>query len=149
MGFCSKAITANVNSCSGNLGGITAITLTPIDTTKSAGTMEIIPETAHLESTYAFNASTGVGIWTTNLFIKIGELSATNGTSVNSIAGNNITATITFGNGSSMTIGSATIPAYATAGNVSSGTAYGDDHGIDITVTAKSADVPAITTPTE
>lgn len=145
MGFCSTAVSVNYNPCNGGrLAGITGIKITPIAPSSTGAEMYVIPETAHFESTYAYNQSTGVGIWTTNVFVKIGAIVSENKTSVDSLAGNNVILELTLPNSDKVAIGTTALPAYATAGNMNSGTKYEDDHGFDLTFTAKSTSVPVI-----
>lgn len=189
MGFCHKPIVKNVNSCEGNLGGVTKIKIEEVNgatanwiatgvvlkadsaysgesiaasalvpgTTyyKAANVVatvnvdygfasapiefDVMPESSHFESVYSYTASTGIGVWTTTLFIKIGEITATNKSSIDSLTLNNVKITAKLGNGKFVSIGTDDLPAYVTGGNMNTGTALEDDHGYDLTFTAKSA----------
>lgn len=145
MSFCTKAITANSVGCNTLVGGIKEIKITPVGGT--AVTLDTIPEQSHLESVYAYNPQNRSGVWTTNVFIKIGEINTTNRSTVESMAFNNVILEVTCETGHKVTVGSATRPAYMSAGNLLTGTAMEDANGIDATFTQKDTTSPSVTNP--
>lgn len=147
MSFCSKAVTANVNSCNNKAAGIASIKITPVGASATAVTLDTIPETSHLESVFAYNAQNGTGVWTTNVFIKLGEISAANRTSIESMAFNNVTLELNMESGAKIAVGSATHPAYMSAGNLATGTNMEDAQGFDATFTQKDIASPTVTDP--
>lgn len=147
MAFCSTAVIANVNTCKNKAAGIKSIKMTSLGTTVVTTILDTIPESSHLESVFAYNNQNGTGIWTTNVFIKLGEISAQNRTSIESMSFNHLTIECEMVSGAKITVGSADIPAYMSAGNLATGTNMEDAQGLDATFTHKGIASPTVTDP--
>lgn len=144
MTFCSKPISVNVDSCNTKVAGIVEVKIAPVNDPDNEITLYTIPETSHLESVFAFNAQNGTGIWTSTLFIKIGEISDTNRNAVESMAFNHVIIKAETQSGQVVTVGTAKRPAYMSAGNLATGTAMEDAMGYDVTFTQKDITSPEV-----
>lgn len=144
MIFCSKPIVTNLDSCNTKVAGIVEVKIAPVNDPSNEITLYTIPETSHLESVFAYNAQNGTGIWTSTLFIKIGEISETNRTAVESMAFNNVIIKAETQSGKVVTVGTTKRPAYMSAGNLATGTAMEDAMGYDVTFTQKDITSPEV-----